>query len=416
MTVSNLTSSTASVRSQKQTESARSKSIHTTPPDYKPHLKGAYASLEVALSWTPPPFTLKDIRNAIPGHCFKRNTMRSIGYVVHDAILLAVLFFAATYIPLLPVVLQIVSWPLYWLAQGSVGFGVWILAHECGHGSFSPSTTINNIFGWVMHSIVLVPYFSWKYTHSKHHKGTGHMEKDEAFVPEVRSSMNYSEDSKTTQKSETHVHQESFIEDAPIVQLAGLLSMLIFGWPVYLLTHYTGQTYPGWVNHFNPYAKIFTEKNQIYILLSDLGIFLVLGAAYYACTIFGYLNVFMYYVMPYLVVNFWLVTITFLQHTDPLVPHYRNGEWDFMRGALATVDRDFGIFNHFHHHISDTHVVHHLFSTMPHYHAQEATEAVKEFLGKYYLYDSTPFMVALYRNYKLCKFVEDDGDIVFFKH
>ena len=58
---------------------------------------------------------------------------------------------------------------------------------------------------------------------------------------------------------------------------------------------------------------------------------------------------------------------------------------------------------------SDTHVVHHLFSTMPHYHAQEATEAVKEFLGKYYLYDSTPFMVALYRNYKLCKFVEDDG-------
>lgn len=33
--------------------------------------------------------------------------------------------------------------------------------------------------------------------------------------------------------------------------------------------------------------------------------------------------------------------ITYLHHTDPEMPHYRNKEWNFQRGAAATVDRDF---------------------------------------------------------------------------
>lgn len=31
--------------------------------------------------------------------------------------------------------------------------------------------------------------------------------------------------------------------------------------------------------------------------------------------------------------------LTYLHHSDPTVPHYRNKEWSFLRGALATVDR-----------------------------------------------------------------------------
>ncbi|KAJ1332144.1 hypothetical protein BSLG_008963 [Batrachochytrium salamandrivorans] len=177
-----------------------------------------------------------------------------------------------------------------------------------------------------------------------------------------------------------------------------------------------GQAYPEWVTHFTPNSVIFTEKNRPFVLLSDLGIFLVLGIIGLCAHRYGALNVFMYYGVPYLVVNFWLVAITFLQHTDPIIAHYRGEEWSFLRGALSTIDRDYGIFNHFHHHIGDTHVVHHLFSTLPHYHAEEATEAIKEFLGKYYSYDSRPILEALYSNFIVCKFVEDEGDVVFYKH
>ena len=79
------------------------------------------------------------------------------------------------------------------------------------------------------------------------------------------------------------------------------------------------------------------------------------------------------YSIPYLVVNNWLVMITLLQHTHPKLAHYDDEEWDWLRGALATVDRSFGFLDYFFHHIADTHVCHHLFSTIPHYHAEEVS-------------------------------------------
>ena len=128
------------------------------------------------------------------------------------------------------------------------------------------------------------------------------------------------------------------------------------------------------------------------------------------------MTVIMYYGVPYLVVNAWVFCITFLHHDDPKVPHFRNGTWNFQRGAACTVDRSYGrILNHLHHHIADTHVCHHMFSQMPFYNAIEATRYLKEKLGKYYLFDSTPIALALYRNWRACKFVEDEGDIVFYK-
>lgn len=49
-----------------------------------------------------------------------------------------------------------------------------------------------------------------------------------------------------------------------------------------------------------------------------------------------------------------------------------------MKGALTTIDRPYGpVFDFLHHHIGSTHVAHHLNHTIPHYHAKEATEALK---------------------------------------
>lgn len=46
-------------------------------------------------------------------------------------------------------------------------------------------------------------------------------------------------------------------------------------------------------------------------------------------------------------------------------------EWSYLRGGLTTVDRDYGWFNNIHHDIG-THVIHHLFPQIPHYHLVEA--------------------------------------------
>jgi len=103
------------------------------------------------------------------------------------------------------------------------------------------------------------------------------------------------------------------------------------------------------------------------------------------------------------------VAITFLQHTDAAMPHYDNKTWTFARGATATIDRDLGFIDtHLFHDIIGTHVCHHLISTIPFYHAGEASKHIKRVMGKHYIADvKTPFWTAFWKNQRTCKFVEE---------
>jgi omega-6 fatty acid desaturase (delta-12 desaturase) len=104
-----------------------------------------------------------------------------------------------------------------------------------------------------------------------------------------------------------------------------------------------------------------------------------------------------------------IVAITFLQHTDGSMPHYDNSTWTFARGATATIDRDLGFIDtHLFHDIIGTHVCHHLISTIPFYHAGEASKHIKRVMGKHYQADvTTPFWTAFWKNQRACKFVEE---------
>lgn len=83
-------------------------------------------------------------------------------------------------------------------------------------------------------------------------------------------------------------------------------------------------------------------------------------------------------------------------------------EWDWLRGALSTVDRSHGILDHFFHHIADTHVCHHLFSYMPFYNATEATKHLRMALGDYYLKDDRNVWLALWDDFQECEYVAPD--------
>ncbi|EEB94066.1 hypothetical protein MPER_07189 [Moniliophthora perniciosa FA553] len=120
--------------------------------------------------------------------------------------------------------------------------------------------------------------------------------------------------------------------------------------------------------------------------------------------------------VPEVLVNHWIVMLTFLHHSDPTIPYYRNKEWTFLRGATATVDRPLlgwaGRF--FFHNVSHDHIAHHLFSSIPFYNQPQVTERLKEVLKSDYNYDSTNSFRALYRSFTECCFIEDEGDIVFY--
>jgi omega-6 fatty acid desaturase (delta-12 desaturase) len=343
-----------------------------------------------------PPFTVGQIKKAIPPHCFQRSVIKSFSYVVHDLVIVAALLYAAlVWIPALPTMLQLGAWPLYWVVQGCVMTGVWVIAHECGHHAFSDYSLLDDMVGLVLHSWLLVPYFSWKYSHRRHHSNTGSMERDEVFVPKQKEALAW---------------YTPYIYNNPAGRLVHIVVQLTLGWPLYLATNASGRPYPRFACHFDPKSPIYNDRERVQIFISDVGVLATAFGLFKLASAFGFWWVVRVYGVPLLIVNAWLVLITYLQHTHPALPHYDSTEWDWLRGALATMDRDYGILNRVFHNITDTHVAHHLFSTMPHYHAMEATKAIKPILGEYYQFDPTPVAKATWREAKECIYVAPTED------
>lgn len=266
-----------------------------------------------------PDYTIGDIHKAIPKHCFERSAATGLYYVARDIVSLGLTFYL-THKYLTPenvpsTAVRTALWALYTFVQGLFGTGLWVLAHECGHQSFSPSKVLNDTVGWFCHSALLVPYFSWKISHGKHHKATGNMERDMVFVPKTR-------DEYATKIGRFAHELHELTEETPIATLLDLVGQQIAGWPLYIITNITGHNHHegqregrgkgkkngffGGVNHFNPSSPLYESRDGKLILLSDLGIALTLGALFTLGKTYGWSNIFVWYGLPYLWVNHWL--------------------------------------------------------------------------------------------------------------
>lgn len=372
--------------------------------------------------------TKGEIKASIPKECFNRSYIWGILYLARDLAISAAFAYGAsvvlsTEIPSDPVELVkfVLGWSFYAFWQGTIWTGPWVIAHECGHGAFSPSQTYNDFIGFIVHQALLVPYFAWQYTHAKHHRRTNHLMDGESHVPPS------AEDNGLGENLERNTFYAAWHEAMGDGAFAAfqIWSHLFLGWPLYLLglastgrLAQDGTPLNGKIaDHFRPNSPMFPEKLSGKIIASTVTTIATLGALGYAMYEYGAMPVICWYWGPYLWTNAWLVLYTWLQHTDPSIPHYGEGEWTWVKGALSTIDRPYYIFDFFHHRIGSTHVVHHLFHEMPFYNAAKATKAVKEFLEPkgLYNYDPTPFPVAMWRIARRCHYVESHEGIQYFK-
>lgn len=153
----------------------------------------------------------------IPDHCKVKSTAKSMQYAVFSMSLVLVCFVVGRYIPLSLWALPL--WIAYWAVSGTVVTGLWVVAHECGHGAFSDNKLLQvcvsgcfcsrldfqlfsslclsnallcsigtvshfqDAVGYILHSVVLVPYFSWQRSHAVHHSRTNHVTEGETHVP-----------------------------------------------------------------------------------------------------------------------------------------------------------------------------------------------------------------------------------------
>lgn len=334
-------------------------------------------------SQTELPFTFQDVKAAIPAECFAPNVWRSLAYFFADTAIIVGLYAAAVYID---------AWwfyPIFWFATGTMFWAFFVVGHDCGHGSFSRSKWLNNLVGHLTHIPILVPYHGWRISHRTHHQNTGNIDTDESWYP----------------VTETQYKEMDWI--GKFIRFDALL----FAYPLYLFKRSPARTT---ASHFVPNNDLFRESETADIITSTTLWLAMVGFLTWLGFTYGFLFLFKFYIVPYLIFVVWLDLVTYLHHTEADIPWYRGKDWYFLKGALSTIDRDYGIFNDIHHNIG-THVAHHIFIGIPHYHLKTATEAIKPVLGKYYRVSNVPIWKSFFTSQKDCIFVPDSGSDVYYQ-
>ncbi|CAG8634561.1 5344_t:CDS:1 [Acaulospora colombiana] len=304
---------------------------------------------------------LTDIKKRIPKEYFIPSIYKSFQYVIQDLLIVVLLFTiymaldSTSFVP--PFLKTFLLLPLYTLSQGTMFWAIFVLGHDCGHGSFSRNTSINNIFGTFLHTLILVPYTAWKLSHRHHHKNTGNIDKDEVFFP--------------LRKSEAIIMTGGSGETKLIPYFGFGL-----GWIIYLVSGYGTRA----TSHINPFSPLFS-KDRVGAITSLACVLAALTCLFYASSVYGIWSVVRYYFLPWFVFASWLVVTTFLHHhgveENIKLPWFADEEWSYVVGNLSSVDRDYGILRDVTHNIG-THQVHHLFPIIPHYHLKEATAAFQQ--------------------------------------
>ncbi|MEM7553338.1 MAG: fatty acid desaturase [Cyanobacteria bacterium P01_A01_bin.84] len=325
------------------------------------------------------PFTLSDLKAAIPKECFQPNLGKSFFFFWRDIITIGLLYAAAYYID---------SWfffPIFWVMQGTMFWALFVVGHDCGHQSFSKHKWLNDFMGHICHTPILVPYHGWRISHRTHHKNTGSLENDESWYP---------------------VSQSDY-EAMPTMQKIGRYYLFLLAYPIYLF----GRSPNKEGSHFSPNSSLFKPSEKWDVITSTTLWCAMVGLLGFLTYQFGWLWLLKYYVGPYIVFIIWLDLVTFLHHTEPDIPWYRGDDWYFLKGALSSIDRNYGLLSHIHHDIG-THVAHHIFLNMPHYNLKRATEAIKPILGEYYYKSEEPIWKCLWRSARECHFVPNSGSNV----
>lgn len=315
--------------------------------------------------------TLSEIKVKLPDHCFRPTVRESMSYVAKDIVYVAITFFVMYQIQK-TFTYGYLLFPIYWFVQGTFYTSIFVLGHDCGHGSFSAKPLLNDIVGTILHTWILAPYYTWKLSHNKHHKNTGNIDKDEVFYPQ------------------RGIVFEPSIWDDVLLWFPGI------GWFYYLIRGYA----PRPINHFNPFEPLFYDRHFFGVCASLAAYSGMCYLMYLYANAFGFMTLLSYHLIPVCVFASYMVIITMLHHTEIGIPWYADSEWNNVKGQLSTVDRYYG-FVHYIIHSIGTHQIHHLFTRVPHYHLEEATEHFRKAFPDLVRYSDESIFNAFPRMFKI---------------
>ncbi len=276
----------------------------------------------------------------IPKECFEKSTVRGLGAVFLHLGILAVSYFAMTVAP---------WWtaPLFWVWIGTVLWGNFVLAHDCGHRSFSKYRWLEDLVGHVMLLPTLYPFHCWRIMHNRHHAWTNHQDKDNSW--KTLTVAEYQKMSALDQFFYRQVH-------AYFWWFASEIHLFLF--------HFDK-------NKFRP-QEWPEARFSIAVILGFCAVFFP-TLIYFT----GWMGLINYWVMPWVVFHFWLSTFTMIHHNHPDVPYFPADQWNPVKAQLfGTIDCSYPKWVELVAYNIGIHIPHHLTTAIPYYHLPKAQQAI----------------------------------------
>jgi omega-6 fatty acid desaturase (delta-12 desaturase) len=256
------------------------------------------------------------------------------------------------------VVMGAASHRRYWLtlllAVPTAGLLVrlFIIQHDCGHGSFFRSRAANDFLGRALCVLTLTPYGSWKSSHAAHHGSTGNLDRRGRGDVETWTVSEY-QASAPLRKLAYRLYRNPFV-------------MVILGAPINFI-----------VIQRLPLGHAFrNSRSRRSVLSLDLALLVTFG---FPCVLIGGLPVLGTY-LPVMIIASWIGNwLFYVQHQFERTHWESDGDWNFYAAAIggSSYFKLPPILQWFSGNIG-LHHVHHLCSRVPNYRLQACLEAAPE--------------------------------------
>lgn len=248
--------------------------------------------------------------------------------------------------------LSISYWLTIALAIPAAGFVVriFIIFHDCGHGSFFTSRRANKILGFISGLITFAPYYHWNHKHAMHHASSGDL--DRRGIGDVWTLT---------------------VKEYEALSKWGRLKYSIFRSP--LVMFLIGPVYMFLINNRFVNGKGSTRE-RFYVYWTNLGIVVMAIIAIVVIGLKAYLLIQLPIIIIAATAGVWLF---YVQHQFEGVYWARHENWDFQHAALqgSSFYKLPKILQWFSGNIGFHHV-HHLSSRIPNYYLELCHKEIPE--------------------------------------